>query len=296
MGLPPVAVVIASAGRAELLAETLPITAGLDYPNYRLIVSVPNEDSLPRDAMPSGLECVTGPAGLTAQRNSAIRYLQGSVEYIFFFDDDAIPRADYVSAGVGALTEHSAAMGITGKLLFDGVAAGAPCTVAEAQKMLLESERDLEPGPAPTPCTELYGCNFGVPSRLLDSQQFDERLPLYGWLEDYDFSHRAARFGPLLYVGSAVAVHLGAGSGGRTKNKRLGYSQVVNPYYLMRKGTMSRRQAVRHIGRPLAKNVLLAGIGGQAHDRRGRLRGNIAAFMDIRSGSISPERAMEISS
>ena len=65
---------------------------------------------------------------------------------------------------------------------------------------------------------------------------FDEQLPLYGWLEDVDFSRRVAGYGRVVKVSAARGVHLGV-KAARQRGVQLGYSQVANPVYLMRKGT-----------------------------------------------------------
>ena len=97
---------------------------------------------------------------------------------------------------------------------------------------------------------------------------FDEQLPLYGWLEDVDFSRSIARYGRSVRVEGARGVHLGVKSG-RQPGLRLGYSQVANPAYLIRKGTMSKARAIAQIGRNiLAKRAALL-LNDRSIDRLG---------------------------
>ena len=71
--------------------------------------------------------------------------------------------------------------------------------------------------------------------------RFDEGLPLYGWQEDIDFAARVARQGGALARTDAFAgVHCGVKTA-RSRGLPIGYSQVANPLYLVRKGTMRPR-------------------------------------------------------
>ena len=72
---------------------------------------------------------------------------------------------------------------------------------------------------------------------------------------------------------------------------KLGYSQVANPIYLSRKGTMSPGYSARM----LSKNMLANAVGSLRPepmiDRAGRLRGNLIALGDVLRGRVTPERA-----
>jgi hypothetical protein len=121
--------------------------------------------------------------------------------------------------------------------------------------------------------------------------RFDERLVLYGWLEDRDFGATVARGGGrLIKSARAKGVHMGVKKG-RVAGDRLGYSQVVNPVYMLGKKTMSPRQAAGQMFRNVASNVLLSIKPEPFIDRRGRLRGNLRGFLDILRGRLEPERA-----
>ena len=144
---------------------------------------------------------------------------------------------------------------------------------------------------ADTPVPGTYGCNmaFRVVAVREHAIRFDENLPYYSWQEDNDFSRRLGRHGAILRLGAARGVHLGH-KGGKTSGVRLGYSQVANFVYLMRKGSVPGGVAVRHILRNLAANLLHAARPEPWVDRRGRLRGNILALADLLRGRCDPRR------
>jgi hypothetical protein len=82
--------------------------------------------------------------------------------------------------------------------------------------------------------------------------------------------------------------------GGRVAGERLGYSQVVNPLYMLRKGTMSIGQVFGQMFRNISSNVAGALRPEPYIDRRGRLRGNLRGFADVLRGHLEPERAEDI--
>ncbi|TMV63343.1 glycosyltransferase family 2 protein [Thioclava sp. BHET1] len=140
-----------------------------------------------------------------------------------------------------------------------------------------------------------YGCNMAIRGStvLAHDLQFDESLPLYGWLEDVDFSRRLAEHGQILRSSALVGVHLGT-KGGRTSGVRLGYSQIANPLYLIRKGTMAPRRAYRLMAQNLARNLTRSWRPEPWIDRRGRLRGNLTALADLLRGRLQPARALDL--
>jgi hypothetical protein len=90
---------------------------------------------------------------------------------------------------------------------------------------------------------------------------------------------------------SARGVHLGMKSG-RQSGLRLGYSQIANPVYLVRKGSFAWRRAMGQIGRNIAMNVALSLRPEPYVDRRGRLRGNVIAIRDLARGRLHPRRIL----
>ena len=81
---------------------------------------------------------------------------------------------------------------------------------------------------------------------------------------------------------------------GRQSGMRLGYSQIANPIYLSRKGTLPWSRALRLMGRNTAANLLRLMSPEPYIDRAGRANGNIRAFRDLLSGSLAPERILEL--
>jgi hypothetical protein len=181
---------------------------------------------------------------------------------------------------------------LTGRVLRDGATTGE-VPADEAAQALVESA--AEPAAATWRRTrELYGCNFVVRAPIARLERFDDRLPLYSWLEDHDFARRCLRRGALAEVDACVIVHRAAASGGRQAHRRLGYSQLMNPVYLWRKGSFPLWLAAWELFRPVAKNVVCAATGSGKQWRRERLGGNLTAAADVLRGRLTPERIREL--
>jgi GT2 family glycosyltransferase len=287
-----VAVVLASAGRPVLLAEALRSCAAQVDVDYRGVVSVPDEASLPEDRdLLADWHVVIGTRGLAAQRNAALDAV-GDVEAVAFFDDDAVLRPDYLRNAVSFLEQHPEVVALTGRVLRDGATTGevpadeaAEALASSAAEALTRTWRRTR---------ELYGCNFVARSPVARQERFDDRLPLYSWLEDHDFARRCMRHGQLAEVDDCVIVHRAAASGGRQAHRRLGYSQLMNPVYLFRKGSFPLWLAVWEIFRPVAKNLLYAVAGDSRPWRRERLSGNLTAVADVVRGRLTPERIQQL--
>ena len=132
-------------------------------------------------------------------------------------------------------------------------------------------------------------------SVLLDNHvRFDEQLPLYGWFEDLDFSASVDRFAPVVNSNYCLGVHLGT-KAGRSPGLRLGYSQVVNPWYLAKKGTMPWKLAVISILRRVIANTVRSIKPEPWVDRLGRLKGNLLGIKDLLTGKAHPARILEFS-
>ena len=123
--------------------------------------------------------------------------------------------------------------------------------------------------------------------------RFDEAMPRYGWLEDVDFSRALAEHGRVVKDSAMVGVHLGT-KVGRSRGVPLGYSQIANPVYLTRKGTMHTRRALRMILRNIAANAGNSPRPEPWVDRRGRLRGNLLGLRDLLLGRLSPSRILSL--
>ena len=85
--------------------------------------------------------------------------------------------------------------------------------------------------------------------------RFDENLPLYGWQEDVDFAGQLLMKGRIVKTNAFSGVHRGV-TRGRTPGVALGFSQIVNPIYLVNKGTMRRTKALKLMAKNLIANHL----------------------------------------
>lgn len=287
---PRIAVVLASAGRPELLGEVIADLGRQTRQDFTLVLSVPNRDSLPRTGIPEGA-LVVHDRGLAAQRNAGLGAVPDAT-HVFCFDDDAVVRTDFLERAVEFFADHPDVVGLTGRVVLDGAAAEEiPRVVAE--RALAESAAAPMSGQwAPT--RELYGCNFAFRMDLVPGERFDGRLPLYSWLEDHDFARRLMRHGRLAKVADCVIVHRGVKSGGRMAHERLGYSQVMNPAYLHHVGSFPLGLAARETWPRVAKNAVRSLGGPEAKWRRERLRGNLRAAGDVLRRRFTPERIRDI--
>jgi hypothetical protein len=145
-----------------------------------------------------------------------------------------------------------------------------------------------------------YGCNMFVRRSVLQTERFDERLPLESWLEDYDFSVRCRRHGRVVWNLGTCAAHIGVRRVARERGFIVGYSQIANSYYLWRKGTIpSVGRLLRDFWLPSLRVSLQGTVRPKAPwtgfcDYRGRLRGNVRALLDAVSLRLRPERILEL--
>ena len=100
-----------------------------------------------------------------------------------------------------------------------------------------------------------YGCNMSIRASTIGEARFDERLALYGWQEDIDFTGRLRGAGAASSGAELLGVHLGV-KAGRVSGVRFGYSQIVNPTYLIRKGSIPATFGLNLMARNVAANVL----------------------------------------
>ncbi|MGV9827812.1 glycosyltransferase family 2 protein [Gordonia sp. NPDC003429] len=284
-----VAVIMASAGRPDLLADVLDNLNRLDTP-HTTVVCVPDVASLPSGGLPEDVHLAYA-KGAAAQRNAAMAVVPDA-SFLFFFDDDAVIREDYIEKAIGHFRRHPEVVALTGRVLLDG-ADGEEIAEDVAHEEIAASRVEAARTSAHHKVNSLYGCNFAVNRSMAADEKFDERLPLYSWLEDKDLAQRLLRYGRIDQVDDCVIVHRGVKSGGREAHTRYGYSQFMNPYYLYRKGTFTILH-VLHAWRPIVKNAVLAQIGRDRLARRRRLKGNMMALADALKGRVTPERIVLI--
>ncbi|UDL94520.1 glycosyltransferase family 2 protein [Lichenihabitans sp. PAMC28606] len=286
-----ICVVFATRGRPDILSA---VVASLDHQTHRpasIILSCTSRDDAGVAAERSDVTLMIGPAGCCAQRNTALRHLPIDTHIVVFFDDDFVPHPNWLNAVAATFAARPDVSAITGRLIADGIK-GPGLSFDDACEMIEAfGDKDFD---AIEEHYSPYGCNMAFRVEALDGLTFDERLVLYGWLEDRDFGAALARRGGRsIKLGAALGVHLGIKTS-RMPGNRLGYSQIVNPIYLFRKGHMSVRSVADHLGRNMLSNLFGSFAPEPYVDRRGRLRGNLVGIGDLVRGRVAPERAAQL--
>lgn len=285
-----IAVIVASVGRPGNVANLIDYLSRQTLAPSEIILSSVLPSDVPQfDDASSTLKVVFGPKGLPAQRNTGFAALEGEPDIVAFFDDDYLP-SHYCLEHMAALFEHHPGLaGANGRLLADGIH-GAGISDDEAATLIECYDTnpivDLEIKSRPA---GLYGCNMAFRFSMIGAVRFDERLKLYGWQEDIDFAAQLLSRGFLAKTDAFVGVHQGV-KGGRTSGVRLGYSQMVNPVYLARKGTMEWPFARKLMIRNFLANHLRFLSPEPWIDRAGRAKGNWIGLGDLLLGKIEPEK------
>lgn len=288
------AVIIPTFGRKEQVAQLLKHLERQHRLPDEVIISAPGEEHIPAnsDSEAFPVSVVLGKQGLSAQRNSALALAIERFDVVTFFDDDFIPAGDYLELICAAFEEHQDWAVVMGNVVKDGA-----CTPGLTWEEGLAALADVQAGPAKQPHivhhVGAYGCNMSIRVRLIGDLRFDERLVLYGWQEDIDFTSQLRRRGPVVGVSNIRGVHLGI-KNGRVSGERFGYSQVANPIYLILKGSVPLSFALPLLGRNIAANIIRSFWPESHVDRRGRLRGNMRALAHVLKGRIEPEYIMNI--
>ncbi|MGO4957010.1 glycosyltransferase family 2 protein [Luteococcus sp. Sow4_B9] len=283
-----IGVVVPTVDRADALMRVLDALKGQTLEPEAVVVSPPDRTKLPAEVLTDDfVTVVDGVRGASAQRNLALAALPDGLDLVAFFDDDAVPRVDYLEK-MSLVFEDASVIGATGEVVRDGAQEKRELSPAEMTAALNASR--TRPTAGVSTVTGLYGCNMVVRAEPAQRVGFDERLALYSWLEDLDFSRQLLREGRLVQVPQAVCVHQGSASGGRKQHRRLGYSQVSNVVHLRRKGSITVRDEIRLIGRPVLASLLGSVRGGEKPERRERLAGMAMATGDVLRGRVTPER------
>jgi len=284
-----IVVAVATRGRGALLAALLNRLKLQSRPADLVCLSAVEESDVTdaRKATGLPLRVLFGPPGLTAQRNTAVRAVLAEADAIVFFDDDFLPARRWLERAEEIFLRYPHVLGINGDTLADGASSAGLEFEAAARLLDDYDSSDGERAAEFVPTPSLYGCNMAYRAAVFGRLSFDERLPLYGWLEDLDFSRQVRKLGPLLWSNTLCGVHLGLKSG-KTSGTRFGISQIINPIHLWRKGTIAATEAAGLLLMPLAKNLLKAISPEPYIDRRGRLRGNLLALAYVLSGRIDP--------
>jgi len=285
-----VAVVVASLGRPELITQMSGLMAGQTRQPDILLFSIVSEADIPADFVPGeNCQVIMGPKGLTRQRNNALNALGNDYDIIVFYDDDFIPARGSLAAIEQFFRSHPDVVGASGNVVADGINM-AGISYEEGLEILANFEaKNFAPNCVVAPLHGLYGCNMAYRVSAIGETRFDERLPLYAWQEDIDFAASLKDRGRLVRTFAFAGVHQGV-KHGRTPGVRLGYSQIINPAYLMKKGTMRPGFAAKLIVRNVIANHLKALSPEPWVDRAGRAKGNWIGLLDLIRGRLTPER------
>lgn len=293
-----IAVVICSVGRPDILRELMPHLQRQSRAPDRLLLIGHQESDIGFDPAPlfgpeTRAEVVLTRKGLCLQRNAGLERISGDCDLVVFFDDDFVPAKDALAGIVAAFARWPEVNGMTGLVLADGILGPG---LDDAQARALVAAYEAAPRAAPqilrTGLQSLYGCNMAYRMAAIGPARFDETLPLYAWQEDSDFAARLP--GARIRTDAFAGVHRGTKSGRETAGRRLGYSQIANPWYLWRKGSMRGRFAARLALRNLLANHLKMARPEPWIDRRARAAGNWLALRDILRGRSHPGRILEL--
>ena len=290
-------VIIATKGRPQLVSNLLDVLAMQTALPDRIIISATDgSDILDCNVERGRVEVLFGAPGLVAQRNRALSSVRGKCDIIIFFDDDFVPSRFWIERVQKLLTTQRDIVCVTGEVLRDGVTSGGlewsvgKSVVDKAdlsKKSLAMNDYKIKEDVLP------YGCNMAYRANVIEQLRFDERLIIYGWLEDRDFAFRIGTWGRIIWTNAIWGVHLGS-TRERTDGVRFGYSQVVNPWYLLLKGSVKPGHACRNILRALFANAVGHCLLEGRVDRLGRLRGNLIGVRDIVTNRWAPEKIAEL--
>lgn len=285
-----VVVGIPSSGRRDIISAVVPNLAHQARKPDQLVICAPTSDDVDMAelaSLPFPVQFLKSERGLCRQRNAIIDAVPNA-DIILFLDDDFLLAPSYVAEVERLFLRNPDVDVMTGTVLADG-ATGPGLSVDEGLAVLREA-------PAPTENHSIretytgYGCNMAVRMSTVHicRLRFDEELPLYGWLEDVDFSRAVARFGRVVASPRLLGVHLGTKTG-RMTGLRLGYSQVANPIYLLSRRRLTLRHALLQMTSNLASNIIKVWRPEPWVDRQGRLKGNFLAIADFVRGRLSPQ-------
>lgn len=286
------AVIIATRGRPGLVADLVLALEGQTRPPDHVFVVGSQPEDIAALAEGPRLTARVGRRGSALQRNDGLALAGERYAYLIFFDDDFVPARSWLERAVALFASHPDHACLTGAVLADGIQCGG-LTPDAARAIIADHERAPETGTTVRDGFGPYGCNMAFRASAIRGLGFDERLPLYAWLEDSDFGGQVARRGRTAKADALFGVHLGHRTG-RDQGLRIGYSQLANAAYLLRKGTLPVSFLLRTAAGNLARN-LLRSIAPEPHvDRRGRLRGNLLALADLARGRVTPERVTRL--
>jgi glucosyl-dolichyl phosphate glucuronosyltransferase len=239
-----IAVVIATAGRKkEPLRLINSLSQQTRIPNQIIIAA--GDDTLQPDDIPSAGIQVTFlkvvPPGLPRQRNLGAS--KSTADLLLFVDDDFVLDVDYLRAMEQEFSNNPTM-----------VAAGGQTIGVRKPRLLVRSmqhffgltrlacrsylQKTGFPGLAygmvgKQQATVLSGSNLMVRRNAWQQTQFDESLTGYAWMEDDDFTYRAAKLGELWEIPAAKGEHrMAAGRRGKRDVRQEARMRAQNHRYL----------------------------------------------------------------
>lgn len=289
------AVIVATRGRPGIVRSLVEqLSEQSRPPEHIFVIGSATNDIAGLNPGQANLTVRVGRPGSSPQRNDGLALAGSRFSYIVFFDDDFVPSCFWLERMHMLFESRPGLIGLTGNLLADGTTTeGIDLTYAKAMVRAQDSRsaysrflREFDYGGN-------MGCNMAFRASALRGVQFDERLPLYAWLEDADFRAQVEQRGSLLRADVLWGVHLGHKMG-RGPGLTLGYSQMANAAYLAGKGTVPLSHLLKTASKNLISNTVRSLWPEPYVDRRGRLQGNLMALADLARGRITPERVLEL--
>ncbi len=287
-------VIICSANRARVLHDTVQsIFLEQSRSPAEIILSIFDDQHIASETkeFPTVRVAVGSKKGLTSQRNLAASLIQ--TPYTLFLDDDVEIAPNYIESMERLFDQSPDVLASTGYVVADGAQGDTGLDRIYAKRLT----REYTPRPSNFDHDEAYGCNIFVRTSIFSSVRFDENLPLYGWLEDYDFASNCLRYGKIALNAETCIAHLATPTG-RTSGTRFGYSQIVNPLYLWNKNKKPSLYDVifHHWALAAARNLrrTVFRMPTDRDDRTGRFRGNLLAFRDLLKGKLDPTSILHL--
>ena len=290
------AVVISSVGRPKILHETVVSLGKQTNLPITIVLSICDSASVSSETAELPLiRIVRGAKGLTKQRNLGLSVVPAEAEYVLFLDDDIELSPNYIESMQRLFHRSPDVVMASGIFAADGLLIGRTLTREEASAAVLKLRCEVK-----TEAAEgASGCNMFVRRSLLARVQFDERLPLNSWLEDYDFSVRSKPYGQVVWNHETCIAHIGARRVCRECGFLVGYTQLANPHYLWRKGTIpSFGKLLMRFWLPALRVSFQGAVHGKPPwntllDYKGRVRGNARALADAVMFKLEPERILD---
>ena len=294
------AVVVSSVNRPQVLHETVLALSRQTIPPLSIIVSLCDTCSLlPETSCLPGVKIVQGQPGLTRQRNAGLSAVPSGAEYVLFLDDDTELAPNYLESMERLFDGRDDLAVASAVFAMDGLRIGRPLSREEA----IAAVNRQPCGYRTEPAEGITGCNIFVRRPVAESVRFDERLPLSGWLEDFDFSVRSRAHGSVVWNFETCAAHLGIQRASRERGFLVGYAQVANSYYLCQKGIIpSFSNLLGTYWLPMFRQNLHCLLRCALYrnspwnlvfDPPGRMAGSTRALLDAALRRLRPERLLD---